>query len=192
VRGPARHPPDRPPRHCSSPAVTARSELEARGHSDAETPPTTEPLAEKTQLTSSDRGRPRNAFAGPMVPLLVTAALLCGGGLAYAWMPARAKQRSAETASEVPAQSAPVASTLVLVDPQAPAPGSPVIVSPSASTSAWADAKATAPPAWTAPPRPPVHSTATVKTLLPPPARNCSPPYFFDSEGIKHPKKECM
>ncbi|PKN47408.1 MAG: hypothetical protein CVU63_06440, partial [Deltaproteobacteria bacterium HGW-Deltaproteobacteria-20] len=35
-------------------------------------------------------------------------------------------------------------------------------------------------------------ATAKVPRALPKPAVNCNPPYFFDAEGVKRLKRECL
>ena len=165
--------------------------------------------------TGSSAPRRRRAVLG--WALGITLLLVVGGGIVLAKRGTTSAERPSTTADSVTPQPATQAAPIVPVQPttpeppavpaptqaEAPAAAAPPTPAPTAPVPAEPDAHATAPARVApAPPHPVHHAPRTPSTApaaaLPPAAApavakpSCDPPYYYDANGTRVFKKECL
>ncbi len=194
-------PPAAPPTPTRAQSPQARNvvaqtlPLGVRGY-QPESPPVTQPssisVATGTQGQQTAQGSSKRAAVAAMTGILLGLGVLAG--LSFVWKNAASKRAAARVTPEPapsaePAQSATAAPTVAVAETAA-SPLPPPTASAMATVSPPIDAGAprivtparrSAPAATTKPPPPP-----------PAPENDCATPYWYDAQGVKHYKPQCL
>ncbi|NUP10224.1 MAG: protein kinase [Polyangiaceae bacterium] len=162
--------------------------------------PDTDESATFSSNSASRAVEKRGRWNGPAAPLLVSVALLAAGGVAYLVM-----RPSRESAGDDTAKVESASAVSAVAEAAPSATGARVVVAPSAAPTDSASAArvtglVSAPsttarnvPVASGPTSKPAPTTANTARPAPTSVPNpCVPPYYFDAEGIKHPKPQCL
>ena len=155
---------------------------------------------------SAGTTKPRSS-AAPLAIIAVAILLLAGVGLGVG--PRLWKARSSavgsspsslssaalpSAATDIPASASGSAATsgTAASAVSAPTVSAPVVIAASSERSLPKPKPAVATPPATPPAAPPTSRPTAAASSPPPPAKNCSPPFWYDAAGTKHFKPECM